>query len=87
MQLELQLIQLFLWVCHLYDTCPQLKFQRRGNNHEPVFSDQELVAVYLFGPMQGFRRFLSAKFQPLIRISCRLTDILPKKQKRKFTMQ
>ena len=56
MQLELQLIQLYLWVCHIYDTCPQLKFQRWGNNNKPEFSDQELVTVYLFGQMQGFHR-------------------------------
>lgn len=56
MLLELQLIQLYLWVCHLYDTCPALKFQRWGNHHEPAFTDQELVTVYLLGQMQGLHR-------------------------------
>lgn len=56
MSLELQLIQLYLWVCHIYDTCPALKFQRWGNNSKPAFSDPELATVYLFGHLQGFTK-------------------------------
>jgi hypothetical protein len=50
---EQQLIQLYLWVCRAYDTCPDLRAQRMSNNHRPRFTDQELMTVYLFGHFQG----------------------------------
>jgi len=54
MELELQLIRLYLWVCWVYDKHPELKYQRWSNNTtEPLFTDQELVTVYLFGLLQG----------------------------------
>jgi DDE family transposase len=50
---ENQLIQLYLWVCRVYDKHPQLKYQRWSPNMtEPLFSDQELITVYLFGHLQ-----------------------------------
>lgn len=49
MELELQLIRLYQWVCRVYDKHPMLKYQRLSNNtSEPLFTDQELVTVYLF---------------------------------------
>jgi hypothetical protein len=30
-----------------------LKQQRLSNNHQPLFSDEQLVTIYLFGHMQG----------------------------------
>jgi hypothetical protein len=50
---EQQLIQLYLWVCRVYDTQPDLKAQRMSNNHRPPCTDQELMTVYLFGHLQG----------------------------------
>lgn len=54
MKPENQLIQLFLWVCAVYDKHPTLKYQRWSpNGSEPPFTDQELMTVYLFGHLQG----------------------------------
>jgi IS5 family transposase len=50
---ENKLIELYLFICRLYDTHPVLKQQRLSNNHEPLFSDEELLTIYLFGHMQG----------------------------------
>ena len=51
--MELQLIQLYSWVCLVYDKHPGLKYQRLSNNWQPNFTDQELITVYLFGQLQG----------------------------------
>jgi len=51
--MEHQLIQLYVWVCQAYDKHSILKVQRMSNNHQPAFTDQELVTVYLFGHLQG----------------------------------
>jgi len=54
MELELQLIRLFLWVCEVYDKHPMLKYQRWSNNPtEPLLTDQELITLYLFGHLAG----------------------------------
>src|SRR5438034_5102149 len=54
MQIETQLIQLFLWVCAMYDKHPRLKYQRWSNDTtEPLLTDQELITVYLFGHLPG----------------------------------
>ncbi len=54
--MELQLIELYLWVCSVYDKHPMLKYQRLSNNWQPAFTDQELLTVYLFGQLQGHFR-------------------------------
>jgi hypothetical protein len=51
--MENQLIQLYVWVCQIYDKHSVMKLQRLSNNHQPAFTDQELVTVYLFGHLQG----------------------------------
>jgi hypothetical protein len=51
--MEHQLIQLYVWVCQLYDKHSVLKVQRMSNNQQPIFTDQELLTVYLFGHLQG----------------------------------
>jgi hypothetical protein len=51
--MELQLVQLYVWVCRFYDNHPVLKLQRMNNHNQPAFTDQELVTVYLFGHFQG----------------------------------
>lgn len=51
--MENQLIELYLFACHIYDTRAETCFQRLSNNARPDFTDQELVAIYLFGHLQG----------------------------------
>lgn len=51
--MQLQLVQLDLLVCHLYDTQPVLQHQRLSN-FRPKFTDQELVTIYVFGHLHGF---------------------------------
>jgi hypothetical protein len=51
--MENQLIQLYLLVCHIYDTQSETCFQRLSNNSKPLFTDQEVVTIYLFGHLQG----------------------------------
>ena len=54
MKPEIQLIQLFLWVCAAYDQHPALKDQRWSPNPtEPLCTAQELVTVSLLGPLPG----------------------------------
>src|ERR1051325_2679311 len=51
--MEIQLIQLYVLVCQLYDTHGKTCFQRLSNNSRPRFTDQELITIYLFGHLQG----------------------------------
>ncbi len=51
--MELQLIELYVWVCLVYDKHPMLKYQRLSNNYQPLFTDQESITVYLSGHLQG----------------------------------
>ena len=47
-----QLIQIYLLVCHLYDSHSSLKYQR-ASNFKPVFSDEEIITIYLFGQLNA----------------------------------
>lgn len=51
--MENKLIELYLLICSLYDSQPVLKQQRLSNNHQPLFTDEELLTVYIFGHLQG----------------------------------
>ena len=51
--MENKLIELYLLICRLYDMQPVLKQQRLSNNRRPLFTDEELLTIYLFGHMQG----------------------------------
>jgi hypothetical protein len=51
--MEIQLIQLYLLVCHVYDTRSNNCFQRLSNNSKPTFTDQEVVTIYFFGHLNG----------------------------------
>ena len=51
--MENQLIQLYLRVCQTYDTCSKSCFQRLSNNSTPAFTDQELIAIFFFGHLNG----------------------------------
>ena|SRR5947209_564130 len=50
--MENQLIQLYVLVCHIYDNRSDQCFQR-FSNFKPIFTDQELVTIYLFGHFNG----------------------------------
>lgn len=43
-----QLIQIYLLVCQIYNSSSSLKYQRLSN-FKPLFSDEEIIAIYLFG--------------------------------------
>ena len=88
--METKLIELYLLICRLYDTQPVLKQQRLSNNHEPLFSDEELLTVYLFGHMQGLttqrriydyiRHHWRVWFPALPAyqsVNCRLNELIP----------
>ena len=49
---QLQLIQLYYYVCQCYDKHLCLHFQRQSNNYCPAFTDQQVITVYLFGVLQ-----------------------------------
>jgi len=51
--MENQLIQLYLFVCQIYDTRSQTCFQRASNNSKPDFTDQEIVCIWFFGHLNG----------------------------------
>jgi hypothetical protein len=50
---ETKLIELYLLICDFYDKHSVLKEQRLSNNHQPLFSDQELLTMYIFAHLQG----------------------------------
>lgn len=52
--MENQLIQIYLFVCHIYDTYSDTCFQRLSNNSEPLFTDQELITIWFFAHLNGF---------------------------------
>ncbi len=47
--MENQLIELYLFVCQIYDTRSNTCFQRLSNNRKPQFTDQELGCIWFFG--------------------------------------
>ena len=51
--MENQLLQLYLFVCQIYDTRSQTCFGRASNNSKPKFTDQELVCIWFFGHLEG----------------------------------
>lgn len=52
--MENQLIQIYLFVCQIYDTYSEICFQRMSNNSEPLFTDQELITIWFFAHLNGF---------------------------------
>ncbi len=49
--MENQLIQIYLFVCQIYDTCSETCFQR-ASNKEPLFTDQELITMRVLCPFK-----------------------------------
>lgn len=54
--METKLIEIFCLICQIYDNQSSLKYQRLSN-FKPKFTDEEIIAVYLFGHLnQRFTR-------------------------------
>jgi hypothetical protein len=63
--MENLLIEIYLFVCRVYDTSPATCYQRLSNNREPEFTDQELITIWFFAHMEGC--FEKKKMHRLIR--------------------
>jgi hypothetical protein len=51
--MENLLIEIYLFVCHVYDTSSQTCYQRLSNNREPLFTDQEIITIWFFAHLEG----------------------------------
>ena len=56
MDWQLQLITLFVFISNHYDDYLWIYAQRMSPNASPEFSDVEVIAVYLWGVIRGFRQ-------------------------------
>ena len=45
---EQKLIQIYMYICDLYDSELKYSCQRHSNNSNPAFTDQEIMTIYLF---------------------------------------
>ena len=46
--MKYKLIQIYMYICELYDSNLQYSCERFSNNNNPEFTDSELMTVYLF---------------------------------------
>src|SRR5690349_20996922 len=51
--MENLLIEIYLFVCRVYDSSSQTCYQRLSNNRHPPFTDQELITIWLFAHLEG----------------------------------
>jgi hypothetical protein len=51
--MENLLIEIYLFVCHVYDTSSATCYQRLSNNRDPEFTDQELITIWFFAHLEG----------------------------------
>jgi hypothetical protein len=51
--MENLLMEIYLFVCHIYDTSSETCYQRLSNNREPEFTDQELITIWFFAHCEG----------------------------------
>ena len=51
--MENLLIEIYLFVCQIYDTSSKTCYQRLSNNRDPEFTDQELIAIWFFAHLEG----------------------------------
>jgi hypothetical protein len=51
--MENLLIEIYPFVCHVYDTSSTTCDQRLSNNREPDFTDQELITIWFFAHLEG----------------------------------
>src|SRR5579885_2773759 len=54
--MENLLIEIYLFVCQVYDTSSRTCYQRLSNNWEPLFTDQGIITIWLFCPLRGLLR-------------------------------
>ncbi len=45
---ELKIFSIYLYICDIYDSSLQNLCQRFSNNNQPEFTDQEVIAIYLY---------------------------------------
>lgn len=45
---ELKLIRIYMYICDLHDSELKYYCQRHSNNNTPLFTDQEIITIYLF---------------------------------------
>jgi hypothetical protein len=62
--MENLLIDIYLFVCQIYDTSSATCYQRLSNNRVPEFTDQELITIWFFAHLEG--RFEKKKMHSLI---------------------
>lgn len=51
--MENLLIDIYLFVCRVYDTSSVTCYQRLSNNRVPEFTDQEVLTIWFFAHMEG----------------------------------
>src|SRR5215210_5570415 len=51
--MENLLIEIYLFVCQVYDTSSATCYQRLSNNRETLFTDQELMTIWFFAHLEG----------------------------------
>lgn len=51
--MENLLIEIYLFVCRVYDTSNATCYQRLSNNAKPDFTDQELITIWFFAHLEG----------------------------------
>ncbi len=51
--MENLLIEIYLFVCQVYDTSSATCYQRLSNNRNPEFTDQELITIWFFAHLEG----------------------------------
>ncbi len=51
--MENLLIEIYLFVCHIYDTSAATCYQRLSNNRDPKFTDQEIITIWFFAHFEG----------------------------------
>ena len=56
---ELKLISLYMYICDVYQNSLQHTCQRFSNNSVPIFTDEEILTVYLF--CGAYQRYFSIK--------------------------
>lgn len=56
---ELKLINIYMYICDIYESSLKFYCQRFSNNANPIFTDQELLTVYLF--CGAYQRYFKIK--------------------------
>jgi hypothetical protein len=51
--MENLLIEIYLFVCRVYDTSAATCYQRLSNNRAPEFTDQEIITIWFFAHFEG----------------------------------